>query len=60
MRSIGAVLTAVVLLGACSSLGQIGVALEIRPDSVGFAPMESETGEGRSACPADVTQRFSC
>lgn len=60
MRSIGAVVAAAVLLGACSSLGQIGVAVEIRPDSVGLVPMESETGEGRSTCPADVTGRFSC
>lgn len=60
MRPIGAVFVTALLLAGCSNVGLLGVGLEITPDAVNFVPMASETGEGRSHCPAGNMKSFSC
>ena len=59
MKSIGAVLAAALLLGACSHLGMLGFELEITADAVKFKPMAEEVSGDRSHCsPGDAKQNW--
>jgi hypothetical protein len=60
MKPIGTVIVAILLLGACSHAGFLGVEIEITPDAVNFIPMDSEAGGGRSHCSPADTKKFGC
>jgi hypothetical protein len=60
MKPIGTVIVAVLLLGACSHAGILGVEIEITSDAVSFIPMDSEAHGGRSHCSQTNTKKFGC
>ena len=51
MKSLGAVLAAAMLLGACSYIGMFGFELKITSDEVTVMPMAEDAGGDRSHCP---------
>ena len=60
MKSIGAALAAVLLLGACSYNGLLGFEVEIRSDTVNLKPVSDEVSEYRSHCLPGKANKYSC
>ncbi len=59
MKPRGAVIVAVLLLGACSYGGMFGFELELRSDVVKLKPVTEELGGRRSHCsPADAKKNW--
>ena len=50
MKSLGAVLAAVMLLGACSHVGMFGFELKITSDEVTLMPLAEDVGGDRAHC----------
>jgi hypothetical protein len=59
MKSLGAVLAAAMLLGACSNIGMFGFELKITSDEVTVMPLAEDAGADRSHCtPGDVKKNW--
>ena len=59
MKSLGAVLAAAVLLGACSHVGMFGFELKITSDEVTVMPLAEDVGGDRSHCsPGDAKKNW--
>ena len=59
MKSLGAVLAAAMLLGACSRMGLFGVELKITSDEVTVMPLAEDAGSDRSYCsPGDAKKNW--